>query len=111
MKTINKVEIQGFLGQNAEVKTFDSGRTLITMNIATNESYKDRNDEWIKITTWHIVTYWKNKKDENMDFLKKGALVSIDGKLNNRKYTDKNGNEKHVTEVLAYKIEQLGVEV
>lgn len=106
MKTINKVEIQGFLGQDAEVKTFESGRKLISMRIATNESYKDKNDEWIKTTTWHNVSYWKNKKDENLDYLKKGELVSITGKLNNRKYTDKNGNEKHITEVVAFKIEQ-----
>lgn len=105
-KTINKVEIQGFLGQDAEVKTFESGRTLINMNIATNESYKNKNDEWVNSTTWHNVTYWKNKKDENLDFLKKGELVSIVGKLNNRKYTDKSGNEKYITEVVAYKVLQ-----
>lgn len=103
---MNKVEIQGFLGQDAEVKTFESGRTLVTMNIATNESYKDKNDEWIKTTTWHNVAYWKNRKDEKLDFLKKGELVSIVGKLNNRKYTDKDGNEKYITEVVAFKIEQ-----
>jgi len=111
MKTINKVEIQGFLGQDAEVKTFESGRTLINMNIATNESYKDKNDEWIKSTTWHNVTYWKNKKDENLDFLKKGELVSVTGKLNTRKYKDKSGNEKFITEVVAFKIEQVEVTV
>ncbi|MBI9055209.1 MAG: single-stranded DNA-binding protein [Bacteroidales bacterium] len=111
MKTINKVEIQGFLGQDADVKTFESGRTLINMNIATNESYKDKNDEWIKSTTWHNVAYWKNKKDENLDFLKKGELISVTGKLNTRKYNDKSGNEKYVTEVVAYKIELIGVAV
>ncbi len=110
MKTINKVEIQGFLGQDAEEKTFESGRTLISMNIATNESYKNKNDEWVTNTTWHSVAYWKNKKDEKLDFLKKGELISILGKLNTRKYTDKNGQERFVTEVVAYKIEQVAVE-
>ena len=104
MKTINKVEIQGFLGQDAEEKTFESGRTLVNMSIATNEGYKGNDGEWINTTTWHNVVYWKNKKDENLDFLKKGELVSITGKLNNRKYTDKNGNEKYITEVVAYKL-------
>jgi single-strand DNA-binding protein len=111
MKTINKVEIQGFLGQNVEEKTFESGRTLISMNIATNESYKNKNDEWVTNTTWHNVAYWKNKKDEKFDFLKKGELISILGKLNTRKYTDKNDQERFVTEVVAYKIEQIKVEV
>ena len=104
MKTMNKVEIQGFLGQDAEEKTFESGRTLINMRIATNESYKNNDGEWINSTTWHNVVYWKNKKEESLDFLKKGELVSGTGKLNNRKYTDKSGNEKYITEVVAYKL-------
>lgn len=104
MKTINKVEIQGFLGHDAEVKTFESGRTLINMRIATSEGYKNDKGEWVNTTTWHNVVYWKNKKEENLDFLKKSELVSISGKLNNRKYTDKNGNEKYITEVVAYKL-------
>ncbi len=109
-KTINKVEIQGFLGRDAEEKTFDSGRTLINMNIATSEGYKNKEGEWINTTTWHNVTYWKNKKDEDLSFLKKGELISIQGKLNNRKYTDKNGQDQYITEVVAYKIEQITVE-
>lgn len=110
MKTINKVEIQGFLGADAEEKTFESGRTLISMRIATDESYKNKKDEWITNTTWHNVTYWKNKKDENFNFLKKGELISVVGKLNTRKYIDKNGQDRYVTEVVAQKMEQLAVE-
>ncbi len=109
-KTINKVEIQGFLGQDAEVKTFESGRTLVNIRLATNESYKNKDGEWVNNSTWHNVTYWKNKKDENLDFLKKGELVSISGKLNNRKYTDKNGEDKHITEVVAFKVEPAKLE-
>jgi single-strand DNA-binding protein len=110
-KTVNKVEIQGFLGRDAEVKTFESGRTLVSMSLATNESYKNSNGEWVTNTTWHNVTYWKNKKDETTDFLKKGEMVSVTGKLNTRKYTDKKGQEKYITEVVAQKLEQVKVEV
>ena len=111
METINKVEIQGFLGRDAEEKTFESGRTLVNMSIATNESYKNNEDEWITNTTWHNVTYWKNRKDDNLDFLKKGEMISVKGKLNNRKYTDKNGNEKYITEVIAHKLELVKIEL
>lgn len=110
MKTINKVEIQGFLGQDAEEKTFESGRTLVSMSVATNEGYKNNEGEWVNSTTWHNVVYWKNKKDEKLDFLKKGALVSVTGKLNNRKYNDKSGNEKYITEVVAFKLDSVQVE-
>jgi len=108
--TMNKVEIQGFLGRDAEVKTFESGRTLVSMSVATNESYKNAKGEWVTTTTWHNVTYWKNKKEEATDFLKKGEMVYVSGKLNTRKYTDKNGQEKYITEVVANKLEQVKVE-
>jgi len=109
--TINKVELQGFLGRDAEVKTFESGRTLVNLNVATSESYKNATGEWVKTTTWHNVVYWKNKKEESTDYLKKGEIVKVTGKLNARKYTDKNGLEKYITEVVAQKLEPIKVEV
>jgi single-strand DNA-binding protein len=110
--TINKVEIQGFLGRDAEVRTFDSGRTLITLNVATNESYKNAKGEWITSTTWHNVTHWRTKVDDSLrDDLKKGALVFAIGKLHTRKYTDKEGKDRYITEVIASKVELAKVEV
>jgi len=110
--TINKVEIQGFLGQDAEVRTFDSGRTLVTLRMATNESYKNAKGEWVTTATWHNVTHWRTKMDESLkDDLKKGALVNVHGKLNTRKYTDKEGKDRYITEVVASKIELAKVEV
>ncbi len=109
--TMNKVELQGFLGRDAEVKTFESGRTLVNMSIATSEKYKNNNGELVSTTTWHNVVYWKNKKEESTDFLKKGEMVLVIGKLNTRKYTDKNGLEKYITEVVAQKLEPVKTEV
>ena len=106
-KSINKVEIQGFLGKDAIVRTFESGRTLINMSVATSESYKNQLNEWVTTTTWHLVAFWRNKNDEKYDFLKKGKKVNVMGKLNNRKYTDKDGNDRYITEVLAHKVEQI----
>ncbi len=109
--TINKVEIQGFLGRDAEERTFESGRSLITLNVATNESYKNARGEWITNTTWHNVTHWHNKQDDTLlNNLKKGALIWVEGKLNTRKYTDKQGQDKYITEVVAQKIELAKVE-
>ncbi len=110
--TINKVEIQGFLGRDAEVKTFESGRTLVNLRVATSESYKNAKGEWVDNTTWHNVTHWCAKMDETLrQDLVKGALVSITGKLNTRKYTDKSGQDKYITEIVAYKVELAKVEV
>ncbi|MFP4557815.1 MAG: single-stranded DNA-binding protein [Bacteroidales bacterium] len=109
--TMNKVQLQGFLGQDAEVRTFDSGRTLISLRMATNESYKNSNGEWITNTTWHNVAHWRTKMDESLrDDLKKGALVSVNGKINTRKYSDKEGKDRYITEVVAQKVELAKVE-
>jgi single-strand DNA-binding protein len=106
METFNKVEIQGFLGQDADVKTFEGGRTLINLNVATSESYKNQKGEWVTTTTWHRVSQWRTKTDEKLtSALKKGALVLVHGKLNTRKYTDKSGQERYLTEIVAQKIE------
>jgi single-strand DNA-binding protein len=108
--TVNRVEIKGFLGHDAEVKTFESGNSLVTMRMATNENYKNAKGEWVTNTTWHNVTIWKSKKGEELDFLKKGAMVAVTGKLNTRKYTDKLGQDRYITEVVASKVEPVKVE-
>jgi len=109
--TMNKVQLQGFLGQDAEVRTFESGRTLISLRLATNESYKNSKGEWVTNTTWHNVAHWRTKMDESLrEDLKKGALITVNGKINTRKYTDKQGNEKYITEVVASKVELAKVE-
>jgi single-strand DNA-binding protein len=56
------------------------------------------------------VALWVNKKDEEYDFLKKGALIAVTGKLNTRKYTDKEGKDRYITEVVAQKVELAKVE-
>jgi single-strand DNA-binding protein len=108
--TVNRVEIKGFLGHDAEVKTLESGRTLVTMRMATNENYKNAKGEWVTNTTWHNVTMWKSKRDEELEFLKKGMLVAVTGKLNTRKYTDKLGQDRYITEVVATKVDLSRIE-
>jgi single-strand DNA-binding protein len=109
--TINRVEIQGFLGRDAEVKSFESGRKLVNLRVATNESYMNGKGEWVTSTTWHNVSMWMNKKDEELDFLKKGTMIAVTGKLNTRKYTDKLGQDRYITEVVAQKVEMAKAEV
>lgn len=106
-KSINKVELQGFLGKDAVVKTFKNGRTMINLSVATNESYKNQQNEWITNTTWHNVIQWRNSADKVVDFLKKGNKIAVTGKLNNRKYTDKEGKERYITEIIAQKLEEV----
>ncbi len=103
--TVNKVEISGFLGKDAEIRKFEKGRTLTSLSVATSESYKNQKGEWVSNTTWHNVTMWKSPDPEMVPHLKKGARVNVNGKLSTRKYTDKNGQTRYITEVIAGKIE------
>lgn len=110
-KTVNKVEIQGFLGKDAITKTFENGRTLISMSVATNESYKNYQGEWITNTSWHNVAYWTTKKEESYESLKKGKMIAVSGKLTTRKYKDKEGKDRYITEIVAQTLEQISTNV
>jgi single-strand DNA-binding protein len=109
-KTINKVELNGFIGINPEVKKLESGKSYTRFSLATSENYKDKSGEWVKNTTWHNVVLWNNKENAKAPELKKGSRVQIIGKLNNRKYTDKLGVVRYISEIVASKLEVVAAE-
>ena len=99
---INKVTLIGNLGKDPEVRRFDNGTGVATFSLATNENYKDKNTgEWVTKTEWHNIACWRQLADRAEKDLKKGKLVYIDGKLTHRKYQDKEGNDRYITEVVA----------
>jgi len=108
--TVNRVELKGYLGRDAEVKNLENGNSLISLRMATNESYKNAKGEWVTNTTWHSVSIWKKKIGEEVDLLKKGALVAVTGKLETRKYTDKLGQDRYITQVVAQGVEPVQAE-
>ena len=100
-KMINKVELSGFAGLNPEVKTLPNGNKVLKMSLATSSSYKDRDGNWVRDTTWHNIVMWNKLAEAANNEIKKGSRVSLIGKLTNRQYTDKEGNKHYVTEVIA----------
>ena len=100
-KMINKVELSGFVGSNPEVKTLPNGNKVLRMSLATSSSYKDRDGNWVRDTTWHNIVMWNKLAEAANNEIKKGSRVSLIGKLTNRQYTDKEGNKHYVTEVIA----------
>lgn len=98
-KTLNRVEILGRLGQEPELRSTPQGKSVCTLNIATNESYKDNSGEWKESTDWHRVVLWERLADVAAQYLKKGSQVFIEGKLKTRSY-EQNGETKYITEVL-----------
>ncbi len=98
---INKVILIGNLGRDPEVKTLESGTKMARFSVATNESYKDKSGEWQTLTEWHNIVLWRSLAERAERELKKGNMVYIDGKLTTRKWSDKDGQDRYSTEVVA----------
>lgn len=98
---INKVIIVGNLGSDPEVRSLESGSKVAKFSVATNENYQDKSGEWQKITEWHNVVAWRGLADRAENYLKKGSMVYVEGKLSTRKWQDQNGNDRYTTDVVA----------
>jgi single-strand DNA-binding protein len=98
---INKVILVGNLGQDPELRYTGSGTAVCNMRLATNESYKDSNGEWVERTEWHNVVAWARLAEICNEYLTKGSQVYFEGSLQTRSYDDKDGNTRYVTEVKA----------
>jgi single-strand DNA-binding protein len=96
----NKVQLIGNLGVTPEVKSFENGKKIAKLSLATNESYKNAKGDKVINTQWHNLVAWGHTADYIERFFTKGMEVAIEGKLMNRNYTDKTGVKRYVTEIL-----------
>lgn len=104
----NRVQLIGRLGQDPEIRTLESGRKVAHFNLATNDSYKNAEGTKMEETTWHSIVAWNGLAELSSKFLMKGKEVCIEGRLNYRSYTDKNGLQRNVTEIVASDLVLLG---
>jgi single-strand DNA-binding protein len=105
MAGINKVILIGNLGRDPEVITFENGVKKATVSMATTESYKNKEGNWVDQTDWHNIVLWRWLAERN---LIKGDQVYVEGKIKTRSYDDKDGNKRYITEIVADKILKLG---
>lgn len=109
MTTVNKVIVIGHLGRDPETRTFDNGDTVVNMAIATSETWKDKiTGEKKELTEWHRVSAKDKLAEICGQYLRKGSLVYIDGRLRTRKWIDKDGIERYSTEIRADQMRILG---
>jgi single-strand DNA-binding protein len=103
--SVNKVILVGNLGRDPEVRTLNSGDKVANLNLATSETWRDRNSgERKERTEWHrVVIFNDNLVKVAENYLRKGSKVYIEGALQTRKYTDQSGAEKFSTEVVLQK--------
>jgi single-strand DNA-binding protein len=104
----NKVQLIGHVGNDPEIKTFDGGKKLAKLNVATNESYKNEKGEKVEETQWHSLIAWGKTADIIEKYVVKGKEIAIEGKLTHRSYEDKNGEKRYVTEVVIDELLMLG---
>ncbi len=101
MKGINKVILIGNTGKDTEYKTLQDGTPVAKLTIATTETFRLKNGETQSRTDWHTIIAWRGLATFSQQYIKKGALLYIEGKLRNRQFDDKDGQKKYVTEVIA----------
>ncbi len=102
MASLNKVMLIGNLGKDPEIRTTQDGREIGNLTIATSESWKDKNTgEKREKSEWHkIVIFNANLVNVAKNYLKKGSKIYLEGQLQTRKWTDKDGQEKYSTEIV-----------
>jgi len=104
----NKVQLIGHVGQEPEIKTFDGGRKMANITLATNDYYTNDKGERVDQTEWHRITAWGKVADIIEKYVDKGKEIAVEGKLTHRSYEDKDGNKRYITEVLANDVLLLG---
>lgn len=108
MAGVNKVILVGNLTKDSELKTFSNGGSICNVTVATSESWTDKNSgEKKEIAEFHNVVFNGRLAEIADQYLSKGSKVYIEGKLATRKWSDKEGNDRYVTEIKADKLEML----
>ncbi len=101
MRGLNKVTLIGHLGKTPELQTLEGGVAVAKFSLATTEGYRDKEGKVQTETEWHNIVAWRNLADLAGKYLQKGSHIYLEGKLKTRSYEDKEGNKKHVTEIIA----------
>jgi single-strand DNA-binding protein len=107
MGTKNRVNVLGYLGRDAELRYTQTGKAVASFTVATTERWTGQDGERHEETTWHKVVAW-GKQAEFVGKLQKGSQVDVEGRLTNRKWQDKSGQDRYTTEINASSVLALG---
>ena len=107
MASLNKVMLIGNLGKDPEVRYTAGGTAVASFSIATSEKFKGKTGEWEEKTEWHNITLWARLAEIAGEYLSKGKTVYIEGRLQTRKWQDKEGKDRYTTEIVGEKMQML----
>jgi single-strand DNA-binding protein len=108
MASVNKVILIGNLGRDPETRYMPDGGAITNISIATTEAWKDKNGDKQEKTEWHRVAFFGKLAEIAGEYLKKGSQVYVEGRLQTRKWQDKDGQDKYTTEIVANAMQMLG---
>jgi single-strand DNA-binding protein len=108
MASVNKVTLIGNLGRDPEVRYLPDGGAITNISVATTDVWKDKSGDKQERTEWHRVAFFGRLAEIAGEYLKKGSQVYIEGRLQTRKWQDKEGKERYTTEIVANEMKMLG---
>lgn len=108
MASINKVILVGNVGKDPEVRYLEKDLAVATFSLATSSHYTNKDKQVIEHTEWHRIVAWRNLAKISEQYIKKGTQLYIEGKLQTRNWTDPQGVQHFVTEIVANEIQLLG---
>jgi single-strand DNA-binding protein len=108
VSSVNKAILLGHLGADPELRTTQSGQPVASLRIATSETWNDKDGQRQERTEWHQVTVWGKQAEHCSQYLRKGREVFVEGRLQSREYTDKDGVQRRVWEVVADRVVFVG---
>ncbi len=106
--SVNKVILVGRLGRDPETRYTSGGQAVCNFSIATDETYKDRSGERQKRTEWHKIVVWGKQAEIAQQYLKKGSQLYLEGRIQSREWTDKEGNKRTSFEIVCTNFRMLG---
>jgi single-strand DNA-binding protein len=107
MASLNKVHIIGRLGKDPELAYTNDGTAVCRLSVATSESWKDKaTGEKKELTEWHRITFWRRLAEICNEYLRKGSLIYVEGKLQTRSY-EKDGDKRYSTDIIAQSMQML----
>jgi single-strand DNA-binding protein len=106
--SVNKAILVGRLGKDPETRYTSSGQAVCNFTMATDETYKDRAGERQKRTEWHRIVVWAKQAEIAQQYLRKGSLIYLEGRIQTRQWDDKEGQKRTTTEIVATNFRMLG---
>jgi single-strand DNA-binding protein len=106
--SVNKVILVGRLGKDPETRYMTNGEAVTNVTLATSENWKDKNGEKQERTEWHNLVFYRRLAEIAGEYLKKGSQIYVEGKIQTRKWQDKEGKDRYTTEIIVNEMQMLG---